>query len=350
VRLVCLHGDDPVPDELQRGATRLFRNAHEADLRTALTSKPATGDDRPGRQPDIAASATASGSVASARVLLVEDNPVNLMVGQRLLSVLGVDCDTAHNGEAALLRMQASRYDLVLMDCQMPVLDGYTATRRWRDGERAAQDGRHLPIIAMTANAMAGDRQKCIDAGMDDYLAKPVTRAELERCLHRWWRPRPTPIADAPLSALVADAPAADIAATPGPQVAAPATAPSPTQASDMDTVIDQEVLDELRAVLGSEVDRLIAVFLDTTPPLVARLEAAALVPDFHELREVAHSLKSSSANLGAMALPSAAKRVEHGARMRKLDRPVIAVALVAGEYARAAEALRTGIPAALRA
>jgi signal transduction histidine kinase/CheY-like chemotaxis protein len=350
VRLVCLQGDDPVPEELQRGATLLFRNAPDADLRTALTSKPATGDDRPGRQPDIAVGALASGSMASARVLLVEDNPVNLMVGQRLLSVLGVDCDTAHNGEAALLRMQASRYDLVLMDCQMPVLDGYTATRRWRDGERAAQDGRHLPIIAMTANAMAGDRQKCIDAGMDDYLAKPVTRAELERCLHRWWRPRPTPIADAPLSALVADAPAADIAATPGPQVAAPATAPSPTQASDMDTVIDQEVLDELRAVLGSEVDRLIAVFLDTTPPLVARLEAAALVPDFHELREVAHSLKSSSANLGAMALSSAAKLVEHGARMRKLDRPVIAVALVAGEYARAAEALRTGIPAALRA
>jgi signal transduction histidine kinase/CheY-like chemotaxis protein len=351
VRLVCLQGDDPVPEELQRGATLLFRNAHDADLRTALTSKPATGDDRPGRQPVIAASATASGSVASARVLLVEDNPVNLMVGQRLLSVLGVDCDTAHNGEAALLRMQASRYDLVLMDCQMPVMDGYTATRRWREGEQAAQDGQHLPIVAMTANAMAGDRQKCIDAGMDDYLAKPVTRAELERCLHRWWRPRPITVAPAPVAAIAAETPAANALASHGPQVAAPMATPSQTQASDMDTVIDHEVLDELRAVLGNEVDRLVAVFLDTTPPLIAKLEAAALVPDFDALREAAHSLKSSSANLGAMALSAAAKLVEHGARMRKLDRPAVAVALVAGEYARAAEALRAGgAPAALRA
>jgi CheY-like chemotaxis protein len=229
-------------------------------------------------------------------------------------------------------------------------MDGYTATRRWREGEQAAQDGQHLPIVAMTANAMAGDRQKCIDAGMDDYLAKPVTRAELERCLHRWWRPRPITDAPAPVAAIAAETPAANALASHGPQVAAPMATPSQTQASDMDTVIDHEVLDELRAVLGNEVDRLVAVFLDTTPPLIAKLEAAALVPDFDALREAAHSLKSSSANLGAMALSAAAKLVEHGARMRKLDRPAVAVALVAGEYARAAEALRAGAPAALRA
>jgi CheY-like chemotaxis protein len=266
--------------------------------------------------------------------------------------VLGVDCDTAYNGEAALMRMQASRYDLVLMDWQMPVMDGYTATRRWRDGERAAQDGHHLPIIAMTANAMAGDRQKCIDAGMDDYLAKPVTRAELERCLHRWWRPRTAPLANTPEAALaVESSPGAVVAASLAAEIApTPAMAPSAMQAGNMDTVIDQEVLEELRAVLGSEVDRLVAVFLDTTPPLIAKLEAAALGPDFDALREVAHSLKSSSANLGAMALSAAAKLVEHGARMRTLDRPAVAVAVVAGEYMRAAEALRASAPAELRA
>src|SRR5690606_28982777 len=76
----------------------------------------------------------------------------------------------------------------------MPVMDGYTATQRWRETEAANGDGRRLPIIAMTANAMAGDRQKCLDAGMDDHLPKPVTRSELERCLHRWWDPHQIPV------------------------------------------------------------------------------------------------------------------------------------------------------------
>src|SRR5690606_13513609 len=103
------------------------------------------------------------------RLLLVEDNPVNLLVAQKLLSVLGYTCDTATNGELALQRLSAGEYDMVFMDCQMPVLDGYTATRRWREHE-ASRGGRRLPIVAMTANVMAGDRQRCLDAGMDDYL------------------------------------------------------------------------------------------------------------------------------------------------------------------------------------
>src|SRR5688572_16421622 len=84
------------------------------------------------------------------------------------------------------MRMRDGHYDLVLMDCQMPVLDGYSAARRWREIEAADPTGPHLPIVAMTANAMAGDRQRCLDAGMDDYLAKPVTRGQLEHCLRRW--------------------------------------------------------------------------------------------------------------------------------------------------------------------
>ena len=383
VHLVCLQGDDPVSEELQRGATVLSRQAPDADLREALLRKPDTRDSRgesshPGTDAGVAREALAGGN---ARVLLVEDNPVNLMVGQRLLSVLGVDCDTASNGDAALLRMQASRYDLVLMDCQMPVMDGYTATRRWRDDERAAADGHHLPIVAMTANAMAGDRQKCIDAGMDDYLAKPVTRAELERCLHRWWRPRPVSPASfgsAPAAVsetaspadrreVAADAVGTQTSGMPAPALAATDesfAAPTPgavanrtdreteaaTAARPPQPAIDAEVLDELRAVLGSEVDRLIRVFLDTTPPLITKLEAAALVPDFDAMRECAHSLKSASANLGAMTLSDAARRVELGARIRTLDRPTVAVAMVAREFARAQEALSADIGAAVEA
>ena len=354
VRLVCLSGDEPVPDELSRNVTLLSRQAPDPDLRAALTRKPAVPEPVLPSTPTTGAVATGAGdageatsSVRSARVLLVEDNPVNLMVGQRLLSVLGVDCDTAHNGEVALLRMSASRYDLVLMDCQMPVVDGYTATRRWREAEELTGDGNHLPIIAMTANAMAGDRQKCLDAGMDDYLAKPVTRAELERCLHRWWRPRAS---DVRAAVIVDDTGAAPLPAqpvTPTPVIPMPiadveAEEAAPMPQAQAAAVLDHEILAELRAVLGGELDKLIALFLEDTPLLLARLEAAALAPDFQELREAAHSLKSSSANLGAMALSAAAKRVELGARMLTLDRPAVAVALIATEFARARMALLT--------
>src|SRR5690606_6175853 len=106
--------------------------------------------------------------------------------------------------------------------------------------------------------------------------------------------------------------------------------------------LIDHEVLDELRALLGGEVDRLIDVFLEDTPRLVSTLEAAASNgPDYAALRDAAHSLKSSSANLGAMSLSAAAKRIEAGARQQSLDRPAVAVALVANEFQRARQQLR---------
>jgi len=104
---------------------------------------------------------------------------------------------------------------------------------------------------------------------------------------------------------------------------------------------LDHEVLEDLRAALGNQVDQVISVFLDDSPMLVARLEAAALGPDLVTLREAAHSLKSSSANLGALALSNAAKRVELGARTGTLDRPAVAVAMVSSEFARAREALQ---------
>jgi signal transduction histidine kinase/CheY-like chemotaxis protein len=382
LRLVGLYGDDPVPDELQRGITLLSRQAPDADLRAVLTSAPAApAAAAPVENVPVPVEPVDPGApVRPARVLLVEDNPVNLMVGQRLLSVLGVNCDTASNGEAALLRMSASRYDVVLMDCQMPVMDGYTATRRWREGEEVAGDGRHLAIVAMTANAMAGDRQKCLDAGMDDYLAKPVTRSELERCLHRWWDPHATdsaadhtpvdlpvepaddlqeadlavvadasdavavparePVVAKPLPGVAELAPPASAAQGPNDMSTEPAASIAPAPRPPQPPVLDLEIVEELRALLGGEVERLIAVFLEDTPRLIQALENAALRPDYAGLREAAHSLKSSSANLGAMSLSAAAKRVELGARSESLDRPAVAVAVIANEFVRARHAL----------
>jgi HPt (histidine-containing phosphotransfer) domain-containing protein len=181
---------------------------------------------------------------------------------------------------------------------------------------------------------------------MDDYLAKPVTRAELERCLHRWCRPRtdgtgaggradtggeaaapttPTDVTDGAVGAVAHDVPAANEA---------------PAAAAVSAGVLDLDVLGELRLVLGDETERLVGVFLEDVPQQIIKLEAAALGPDYAVMREVAHSLKSASANLGAMALSAAAKRVELGARMQTLDRPAVAVALVASEFERAREAL----------
>ena len=448
LRLVCLYGDDPVAEELQRSVTLLSRQSPDANLRAALfeqaneaTAAPAAAasDAEESAVPTPPPTTVDKLAVRKPRVLLVEDNPVNLMVGQRLLGVLGITCDTASNGEAALLRMSASRYDIVLMDCQMPVMDGYTATQRWRENEESSGDGRRIPIIAMTANAMAGDRQKCLDAGMDDYLPKPVTRSELERCLHRWWDPdqitvpaefadlvgapapqaeavtpteldpqllglptaetAPSPQAAASVTGAIAaaavqaspapvdlppaapspaavQASAASIPAqvpTPAP-MQAPPSAPAPAAAVQstpvaatappasigagaaagapeapkrpLALVLDTEILDDLQAMLGEEVDRLIDVFLDDTPRLIRTLENAAAGPDYDALRDAAHSLKSSAANLGAMSLSAAAKRVELAAREKSLERPAVAVALIANEFARARQQMLARRPA----
>jgi CheY-like chemotaxis protein len=147
----------------------------------------------------------------------------------------------------------AGGYDMVLMDCQMPVLDGYSATRRWRELEQQRNADHRLPIVAMTANAMAGDRQKCLDAGMDDYLAKPVTR-ERPGALHRTLARG---------------------------SMVVPATLPPIEQiAARSPVVINASVLDELREVLGGEVDKIVAVYLEDAPRLIAQLERAAVGND----------------------------------------------------------------------
>jgi signal transduction histidine kinase/DNA-binding response OmpR family regulator/HPt (histidine-containing phosphotransfer) domain-containing protein len=353
VRLVYLYSDEDVPQELHTGATLLPRQAPDAELRVAL-SRPAT---RSESQQESKAEPTTPSKHWQARVLLVEDNPVNLLVAQRLLSVLGLECDTATNGEAALMRMRDGHYDLVLMDCQMPVLDGYSAARRWREIEASDPSGPHLPIVAMTANAMAGDRQRCLDAGMDDYLAKPVTRGQLEHCLRRWLQDVAKPRSPSAAAFARAELGAAPQGETPVP---APQSREEPAPVAQRvepqrvelqapivpvqaipDPILDDSALDELYAVIGQDASRIVTVFLEDAPHLLAQLERAALAPDFAALREASHSLKSSSANLGAMALSAAAKRIELGARMETLDRPAVAVAILTEEFERAKAALQ---------
>lgn len=129
------------------------------------------------------AAAPVSGQFVGTRVLLAEDNRVNQLVACGMLERLGCEVVVAEDGGEALDRLAGDRFDVVLMDCMMPVMDGLEATQRFRQSE---PDGYRTPVIALTANAMRGDRERCLAAGMDDYLAKPLTRESLEAALARW--------------------------------------------------------------------------------------------------------------------------------------------------------------------
>ena len=121
-------------------------------------------------------------------VLLTEDNLVNQKVAERMLSKIGCVVDVATDGQEAVQAARTTTYDVIFMDCQMPTMDGFAATRAIRELEE--EMGGRVPIVALTANAMKGDREKCLAAGMDDYLSKPVKRSDLEKMVQRWVRTR----------------------------------------------------------------------------------------------------------------------------------------------------------------
>lgn len=262
-------------------------------------------------------------------VLLVEDNPVNRQVAQKLLSLIGLSFDHAENGKLAVEMAGSSRYDAVLMDCQMPVMDGYTATRTRRMLEEDRELER-LPIVAMTANAMAGDREKCLAAGMDDYLSKPLNRGLLEQTLRKWLPGD----AKSQQGAKSASAPAAK-AAAPEPKITS-----EPVKLRERGAAIDEQIVSELLEVMGSEFTSLVRVYLEDTPKNLKQLNDAARSGDVNGMVAPAHSLKSTSANLGAMGLSDLAKQIEHGARTTGLPNPEELARAASTEFQRAADEL----------
>src|SRR5579885_738393 len=333
VQFLVLQGNDALPTELTREtrAAVLPRQFGEGELRAAMlrllgVGEPAVGvtplvpSAEPVVEPSVALEPAPAAPALGGHVLLVEDNAVNRQVAQRLLTLLGLSFELAENGKEALEALAHRRFDAVLMDCQMPVMDGYTATRIRRQQEASQQIGR-LPIIAMTANAMAGDREKCLKAGMDDYLSKPLNRALLEQTLRKWL---PAGARSQPAAPQTAPTP------TPSPPPARPAPVVSPPPATpSAEPVLDTEVVRDLLEVMGEEFTDLVRVYLEDTPKALATLEQAAARGHLEGLIAPSHSLKSTSANLGAMALSALAQRVEHGARGGSLN-AAEAVVLVA--------------------
>ena len=275
----------------------------------------------------------------SGHVLLVEDNDVNRQVAQRLLTLSGVSFSVAENGKEAIEALEQRPFDAVLMDCQMPVMDGYTATRVLRQRESETTRGR-TPVIAMTANAMAGDREKCLGAGMDDYLSKPLNRALLEQTLRKWVRAG----AQSRAEAATTSAPAKPVPAAPPPSSpAAPvvlAAPPTPTAPPPSTDALDTSIIGDLLDVMGDEFPDLVRVYLEDTPKNVALLEQAARQRSMEGIIAPSHSLKSTSANLGALRLSELAKRLEHGARSGELAEPLILVSELKREYQQVASAL----------
>ncbi len=142
------------------------------------------GDEKPENRPVLSSE---TGSVPlDAKILLVEDNPINQMVAQKMLEKVGLKPKLANNGVEAVQLLNEQTFDLVLMDCQMPEMDGFDATREIRKLAIKATDQNLIPVVAMTANVMSGDRERCLEVGMDDYIGKPVQRDQLESVLRKW--------------------------------------------------------------------------------------------------------------------------------------------------------------------
>ena len=195
------------------------------------------------------------------RVLLVEDNAVNLAVAQSMLDKINCHVMSAGNGREALELIAANEFDLVLMDCQMPEMDGLTATRLVRERE-AATTGLHLPIVALTANALQGDREKCLDAGMDEYLTQPFSTAQLRVAVEKWSR-----------LAQSEDVPMTLIRST-----------NNMTGAVTPVDVLDRAALDQIRQLQGTDqpdlLRQVIEIYLDSSAQLVRQIDTALAAAD----------------------------------------------------------------------
>ena len=219
-------------------------------------------------------------------ILLAEDNPVNQQVAVRLLNKLGYAAHVVNNGQEAVDAVDCLPYALVLMDCQMPVMDGFEATHRIRRNE--ADKKTHIPIIAMTANAMQGDRERCMAAGMDDYLSKPIDIERLKETLGMWMPVRQEPVASL--------------------QVAAG------SNGSGVDKPHAPLEMDRLREFFGDDdaaIAELLMVFSASLQQLREKFKLAVQNRS-PGLSSLAHELKGSAANMGAVRLAELARHIEH--------------------------------------
>ncbi len=256
------------------------------------------------------------------RVLVVEDNPVNQAVVKKILEKAGLSPITANDGHEALEAMRNEQFDVVLMDCQMPRMDGYEATEAIRERE-TRQGLMRVPVIAMTANAMAGDRERCVAVGMDDYLSKPVKPSQLENMLRQWLPMEDVLSEQYNEQAMLAGAGAEHIVLSteaepyspPSSQVARKTTYDAGVAPMSTQGVIDRAVLGELYEIMEEDFVSVIQSYLKSAPNLMHGIREAVQNRDMDALVKSAHPLKSSSANVGAMDLSVLSRELEFKGR-----------------------------------
>mgnify|MGYP001809750808 CR=1 FL=1 len=277
----------------------LSKPVRQSDLLDALMMQLGRGLAKPA--PGLPSSAADfPAPLLALRVLVVEDNPINQQVAVGLLAKLGHRADVADDGREAVSLVERGDYDLILMDMQMPHMDGLSATKAIR---ALASDKSQVIIIAMTANAMEGDREACLAAGMDDYLAKPIDRHRLATTLDRWTR---------------------HICETHGDRVPCQTTGEAVAAVSVVPTdcaLVDEAVQADLREALGDDsLETLLASFRASIPVRLGEIRLAIAGGDHGALANAAHSLKGAALNLGFTHLAQTAACLENAGKDRAGD------------------------------
>ncbi|MBA6391573.1 response regulator [Colwellia sp. BRX10-3] len=236
-------------------------------------------------------------------ILLVEDNLVNQEVAKGLLEILGCNVQIANNGKEALMLYHKVDFDLILMDCHMPIMDGIEATKEIRALEKTSDNYQHMPIIALTANVQHGIEQLCNDAGMDDYLSKPFDRKQLEKMLQHWLSTSllAKRADEFETIALANDDALKSIAVL--------------NNAALEEPILQRKALDNILALhrpgMPNILARIITIYLDSSPALLFTIQQAVKETDRDKLFNAAHALKSASANLGAVQLSKTCQILE---------------------------------------
>ena len=247
-----------------------------------------------------------------ARVLVVDDNTTNQKVARLMLENLGCRVDVAANGKEALELLDLLPYDLVFMDCEMPEMDGYEATAEIR---RRHADDRHVPVVAMTAKAIQGDRERCLEAGMDDYISKPVRPEDLEMALARWVSGNGTAVESG--------------------QQSAPPPAPPEALAPALDPAVTARLCELAAATDPSVMSEIYEAFLSSAVDYLAAIREGAATNDAEGLRKAAHAFKGASADIGAQHLAELCRQLEALGEAGRVDGAVKNLEELEQEFAR---------------